>query len=65
MLEIYIQDNGKGFDSKEIENQKNIGISNVQERLLIAYRKATLSIKSEIGKGTEVIIKIPIEDITT
>lgn len=62
VVEIIITDSGKGFNSKEIKNTKNIGLSNVQERLLISFRKASINILSETGEGTEVIIKIPEEE---
>jgi sensor histidine kinase YesM len=62
VVTLYISDNGKGFNPKKMKNMKNIGISNVKERLLISYKKSTINITGETGKGTEVTIKIPEKD---
>ncbi|WP_058485841.1 sensor histidine kinase [Defluviitalea phaphyphila] len=74
-VEISIKDNGKGMTQekiKEILNEKikknkdkrfsnGIAINNILSRLKIFYsREDIISIKSELGEGTEVLLRIPI-----
>ncbi len=70
---IKVQDTGEGISSEILEGLKyaaedvervssstGIGLMNVQRRLSIAYQeKAFFNIESRLGKGTDVIIKIP------
>lgn len=60
-ISIFIEDNGKGFDTEKLENGAgNIGIQNVHDRLLLEYGSPYgLHIESELGIGTRVTIKIP------
>lgn len=69
-IEIIIEDNGKGFDMKEIDeiNQKSklsgIGIDNVRERIRLSYGKEYgIEIFSCINKGTRVTLKIPYKNL--
>lgn len=57
MFYIYVEDNGKGFD---IDNNRpsGIGLSNIFNRAKIIG--ATVTIKSEIGKGTSIQLALPI-----
>ena len=59
---ITITDNGTGFDVSKLENAESshIGIRNVRERIE-KMCGGTFDIASEIGKGTSVTVKIPIE----
>lgn len=55
-----IKDNGKGFDySKALTTSKSLGMKSLMERCKII--KAQLEVESSIGKGTQIIIKLPIE----
>lgn len=54
-INIYIVDNGKGFDTTK--SKKGIGVKNMNSRVKDINGK--ISFSSEIGKGTSVIIKIP------
>lgn len=56
---IEIKDDGVGFDidDKKLDDIKHVGLKNVRYRIS-SMSKGTLSIKSEIDKGTDVIIKI-------
>ncbi|MEN2414754.1 sensor histidine kinase [Flavobacterium mesophilum] len=43
------EDNGIGFDSKDAENQKGLGMKNIDSR--ISFLNGTIRISSEINKG--------------
>lgn len=47
------EDNGRGFDSKNSENQKGLGMKNIDSR--ISFLNGTIKFDSEIGKGIAVI----------
>ena len=61
---IEIQDNGIGFDPKNIESLEDthIGIRNVRERIE-KQCNGILSINSIVGEGTTVLIRIPMRHI--
>jgi len=48
-------DNGIGFDIEKHENQKGLGMKNIESR--VAYLDSTYTISSEINKGVEVKIQ--------
>ena len=58
--QVIIEDDGGGFNLEEIKNdgRKHIGIDSVRSRLKYMVQ-GTLTISSEIGKGTRVVIQIP------
>ncbi|KQB42964.1 sensor histidine kinase [Flavobacterium aquidurense] len=47
------RDNGVGFDNQNAENQKGLGMKNIDSR--ISFLDGTIKINSEIGKGIAVI----------
>lgn len=49
----YYKDNGIGFDNQNSENQKGLGMKNIDSR--ISFLNGTIQINSEIGKGIAVI----------
>ena len=58
-LNIMIEDNGIGFDSKEItKTKKGMGLSSIDKR--VDHLEGHFTIESEINKGTTVIIDIPL-----
>lgn len=79
MVQVTIEDNGKGMDSKTIEEICNvdfekpankdkkghttsIGMSNVIKRLRAFYgREDVIEIRSKVGEGTSVILRLPLE----
>ena len=60
--EIVIQDNGAGFDVKQLESADNshIGIRNVRERLE-KLCGGSLTLESRIDEGTTATIRIPLK----
>lgn len=58
--QVIIEDNGCGFDPDEVitDKRKHVGIESVRSRLKYMVG-GTLTIRSEIGKGTRVVIEIP------
>lgn len=54
---ITIEDNGIGFDKKTVKKE-SIGQKNMKERLGL-YLNATVSVDSEVGKGTKTTITFP------
>jgi two-component system, NarL family, sensor kinase len=53
-----IEDNGKGFDSKDTTKFNGIGLKNIQSR--IDYLKGTVEWDSSPGNGTLVAIHVPV-----
>lgn len=58
-LNFIVEDNGVGFDITE-KKIKGIGTKNIMERT--AQCNGTIDIKSEIGKGSKIIINFPLEN---
>ncbi|MCG1036633.1 sensor histidine kinase [Polaribacter sargassicola] len=58
-LNIIIEDNGKGFDINNVNLKNGMGISSIKTR--IEHLNGTFEIDSTIGKGSSVIIDIPIK----
>ena len=52
---IIVEDNGKGFDTDLLKNNKGAGLTSIQSR--VDYLKGRLDIHSEAGKGTLVNIE--------
>lgn len=57
-LEISIKDDGKGFNTDLISNSSGIGWTNIKSRMEIL--NGQVLIQSEIGKGSEVSLKLAI-----
>lgn len=58
-INITVEDNGKGFNvSKVLHFKTGIGLGSVQAR--VAYLKGKIDIDSNPGKGTTVILEIPV-----
>lgn len=56
-LVLVVEDNGKGFNSEEVKNH-GIGIKNVATR--VEYLNGSVNFDSAIGRGTSVIVEIPL-----
>ena len=57
-ISVTIEDNGKGFNTKNKNNFEGIGLKNIQTR--VEYLKGTVEWNSSVGKGTLVAIHIPL-----
>ncbi|WP_171032317.1 tetratricopeptide repeat-containing sensor histidine kinase [Polaribacter aestuariivivens] len=58
-LQIIIEDDGKGFDANAIDSKKGMGITSIETR--ISHLNGTFEIDSTFGKGTSVLINIPLK----
>ncbi|HEX8033386.1 MAG TPA: sensor histidine kinase [Ktedonobacterales bacterium] len=56
---IVIEDDGVGYAAETAKLGAGVGIANVRERLKLAYDDANLSIRSQPGSGTRVVMEIP------
>lgn len=54
-VHLTIEDNGKGFDLKEIEDKKGLGLQNIESR--VAYLNGEIDWDTEKGRGTTINIK--------
>lgn len=55
-LFLIMEDNGKGFDVKIIDQSKGIGWRNIKSR--VNLMRGELEVDSEIGKGTRISVKL-------
>ena len=58
-LEVIVEDNGRGFDTRDLERprQRGLGLLGVSERA--AYLNGIMSISSEPGRGTRLSVELP------
>jgi two-component system NarL family sensor kinase len=56
-LSITVEDNGKGFVRKVLENGGGIGYTSLQNR--VTYLKGSIDLQTSPGKGTAVHIELP------
>lgn len=59
-LVLMIEDNGTGFDMDKLKRSEGIGLSNVETRTKLLGGE--LNIESSLGRGTVIIIEIPIDE---
>lgn len=57
-IKISVEDDGVGFEMKELEKEKSVGLKNIRYRLKHLMH-GTLEIQSQEGAGTTVTITIP------
>jgi PAS domain S-box-containing protein len=57
-INLTIVDNGKGFNEEEVLKKKTLGLLGMKERVLLI--NGTYQIKGNEGKGTSVIISVPL-----
>lgn len=58
LLNIIVEDNGKGFDAKVLPKKEGMGLATIEKR--VEHLEGTFEIDSTIEKGTNIIINIPI-----
>ncbi len=58
LLSIIVEDNGQGFDIKKIHNEDGMGLANIERR--VELLEGSMEVDSTEGKGTTVLIDIPI-----
>jgi signal transduction histidine kinase len=57
-LNIVVEDNGRGFDMKSLDEKKGAGWTNIRAR--VEYLKGQMELNTEPGKGTQVNIEFNI-----
>lgn len=57
-LSVMIEDNGVGFDTAKLDNFEGIGLKGIQTR--IEFLNGSVHFDSAIGRGTTVIIDVPL-----
>lgn len=58
-INLSVEDNGRGFDyGNALQEKKGIGLGNILSR--VDYLKAKMNVDSEPGRGTTVIIDVPL-----
>ena len=58
LLNIIVEDNGIGFDTKVLPKKEGMGLATIEKR--VEHLEGTFEMDSTIGKGTNIIINIPI-----
>ncbi len=57
-LNIVVEDNGKGFIVGKLEEKEGMGLGSIERR--VEHLEGTMLVDSSLGKGTNIIIDIPI-----
>lgn len=60
MAEITVQDNGVGFEMDKMGDYRGVSLININTRILALG--GTMEIQSELGIGTVVILRVPVEE---
>ncbi|MCE3074424.1 tetratricopeptide repeat-containing sensor histidine kinase [Chryseobacterium gwangjuense] len=58
VVNLTVEDNGKGFDTTSVDVRKTAGFHNIESR--VQFLKGTMNIRSELNIGTSVELQIPI-----
>lgn len=58
LLSLYVADNGRGFDTKNLSDSRGLGVAGMRERA--ALIGGALEIHSRPGEGTRVVLHVPI-----
>jgi len=62
-LNIIVEDNGKGFKVGKLETKNGMGLGSIERR--VEHLEGSMEVDSTIGKGTNIIIDLPIQPIVT
>lgn len=57
-INIIVEDNGKGFIATSLQKENGMGLGSIEKR--IEHIEGTMEIDSTLGKGTTIIIDIPL-----
>ena len=57
-LNIIVEDNGNGFDADKINKKEGMGLPSIEKK--VAHLNGTFSIDSGTGRGTSIIIDLPL-----
>jgi two-component system NarL family sensor kinase len=57
-IAVTVEDDGKGFDTAILRQTKGIGWDNIQSR--VNYLKGKIDVQAAPGKGTSVLIELPV-----
>ncbi len=57
-INILVEDNGRGFEPDEVKPKEGMGVYSIQKR--IENMDGTVDFESVVGKGTSVIINMPV-----
>ncbi|HBR54172.1 MAG TPA: hypothetical protein DEA82_08270 [Flavobacteriaceae bacterium] len=57
-LNIIVEDNGKGFDARHLPQKEGMGLSSIEKR--IEHLEGTMEVDTTLGKGTNILIDIPL-----
>lgn len=59
VLNIIVEDNGKGFDRTKLDKHTvGMGLTNIEKR--VEHLEGTFTVDSIVGKGTSILIDIPV-----
>jgi len=62
-FELLIRDNGRGITAEEVNDHRAIGLLGMRERAALVG--ATFEITGRRGKGTTVLVRVPIDSAST
>ena len=58
-LNIIVEDNGKGFDRSKLDkNKSGMGLTNIEKR--VEHLEGNFTVDSIVGKGTAILIDLPV-----
>ncbi|UOY05379.1 sensor histidine kinase [Muricauda sp. SCSIO 64092] len=58
-LNIIVEDNGKGFDRSQLDKEsRGMGLTNIEKR--VEHLEGNFTVDSVIGRGTSILIDIPV-----
>ncbi len=61
LINLTVEDNGKGFDLRKLKQEKGIGLANIRSR--VAFLEGKIEIDSTPGHGASILIDIPVKRV--
>lgn len=58
-IQLTVEDDGKGINHQQLETASGVGWKSIQSR--VAYHKGTITLQTDAGKGTSVVIDFLLE----